>query len=188
MGVTSRRAAMLLVLPLSLASVSACGSSTGEAGESPLPSNVTVFESEPSPTPIPQDLAATASQLGELVDWHDKDLSGIWYDASDDTLHVGVASRAGRALLADEGLLDEPDVIAEDVGHSLVEGQQVADDYVRRSMLGESIVGWGALPEGDGIKLFVASDHLTPEELAELGDLDMRVVVQLGQAGDASLS
>lgn len=182
MNVLSHRSPLLLVLPLALAAVSACGSAEGKNGSSStLPPNVTVFESEPSPTPIPEDLATTASQIGELVDWHDEALSGVWYDASDETLHVGVASNAGRALLDEKGLLNEQGVVAEDVEHSLVEGQEIADKYHRHSTLGKSIVGWGALPEGDGIELFVTGDHLTSDELAELGDLDMRVVVLLGQ-------
>lgn len=181
MDVSSHWSRLLLVLPLALSAVSACGSAEGEDGSSPLPPNVTVFESEPSPTPMPEDLATTASQISELVDWHDEALSGVWYDVSDETLHVGVASNAGRTLLDKRGLLDGQSVVAEDVEHSLVEGQEIADKYQRHSTLGESIVGWGALPEGDGIKLFVTGDHLTPDELAELGDLDMRVVVLLGQ-------
>ncbi len=122
-----------------------------------------------------------ASRVGGLVDRHDEALSGVWYDGSDGTLHVGVASRAGRLLLEDKGLLNGRGVVAEDVQHSLVEGQELADEYRRHSTLGESIVGWAALPQGDGIKLFVTGDRLDPEELAELGDLDMRVVVLLGQ-------
>jgi hypothetical protein len=58
----------------------------------------------------------------------------------------------------------------------------LADSYVRRSALGESVVGWGALADGDGIELFIEGAHLTSEQLDELGDLPVRVVVTLRQS------
>ena len=120
------------------------------------------------------------------MDFHDDDFSGSWYNAADGKLHIGVATPTGRALLDRSGLTDDPAVVIEDADRSLVAGQRFADSYVQRSALGEAIVGWGALPLGDGIELLVQGDKLTPEQLDELGALPARVVVILGQ-GEGSL-
>lgn len=91
-----------------------------------------------------------------------------------------MAIRAGRTLLDERGLTDDPRVV-EDADRSLLEGQRFAERYVRHSILRGSLVGWGALAQGDGIDLYVHADHLTSAELAELGALPVRVVVVLGQ-------
>jgi len=97
-------------------------------------------------------------------------------------LHIGVVTPTGRALLDKSGLMDDLAVVVESADRSLADGQRFADSYVRRSALGESIVGWGALPHGDGIQLFTEGGHLTSEQLDELGELPVRVVVTLGQS------
>lgn len=160
-----------------------CGSSARIVGEArhSVPGNVTVRSSDASPPRLPANLVTTSGQLADLVDFHDEDFSGSWFDASDATLHIGVATRTGRALLDKRGLLDDPDVVVEDADRSLAVGQRFAVTYVRHSVLRASIVGWGALPQGDGIDLMVHGDHLTSDQLAELGALPVRVVVVLGQ-------
>ncbi len=163
-----------------------CGPSTtaagGEGNGESVPSNVTIQESDPTPPRLPANLAATSGQLGDLVDFHDEDFSGSWYDSSDETLHIGVVTPTGRALLDRSGLRNDPAVVVESAGRSLADGQRLVDSYVRRSALGESVVGWGALAHGDGIELSIEGDHLTSEQLDELGDLPVRVVVTLGQS------
>jgi hypothetical protein len=77
--------------------------------------------------------------------------------------------------------MEDPHVVVEEADRSLTEGQRFADTYVRHSTLRESLVGWGTLPQGDGIDLFVHGDHLTSDQLEELGELPVRVVVILGQ-------
>lgn len=154
----------------------------GDGNGESMPSNVTIQELDPMPPQLPANLAATSGQLGDLVDFHDEDFSGSWYDSSDGTLHIGVVTPTGRALLDRSGLGNDPAVVVENADRSLADGQRLADSYVRRSALGESVVGWGALAHGDGIELFIEGDHLTSEQLDELGDLPVRVVVTLGQS------
>lgn len=134
------------------------------------------------PPRLPANLLALSIQLADLVGSHDKDFSGSWYDPSDGTWHIGVVTPTGRGALDKSGLLDDPAVVVDDADRSLLDGQRYADSYVRRSSLGESIVGWGALPQGDGIELFIKGNHLTYEQLDELGELPVRVVVELGHS------
>jgi len=117
------------------------------------------------------------------VDFHDEDFSGSWFDPSDAKLHIAVATPAGRELLDQRGLLNNSNVVVEHADRSLAEGQRFADACVRHSTLRRSLGGWGTLPPGDGIDLFVHGHHLTPDQLKELGDLPLRVVVFLGQNG-----
>lgn len=116
------------------------------------------------------------------MDFHDDDFSGSWYDASDETLHIGVVTSTGRVLLERNDLTDDTAVVEDAADRSLIDGQRLADRYVRRSAFVESIVGWSALPQGDGIMVSIEGDHLTSEQLDELGELPVRVVVTLGQS------
>lgn len=179
----SRWASFVAGLVAGAGLIGGCGSSTANSADHPpVPSNVTVRQSPQTPR-LPGNLATTSGELADLVDFHDEDFSGSWFDASDATLHIGVVTRAGRHLLQDHGLLNNSRVVVEHADRSLAEGQRFADAYVRHSILRRSLVGWGALPPGDGIDLFVHDDHLSPDQLEELGDLPMRVVVYLGQSG-----
>jgi hypothetical protein len=144
---------------------------------------VTVRESIPIPARLPDNLLAINSKLAGLVDFHEADFSGSWFQASNSTFHIGVATRAGRTLLDRSGLREDPRVVVERADRSLTEGQRFADRYVRHSTLRDSLVGWGALPQGDGIDLFVHARHLSSDQLEELGALPVRVVVILGQNG-----
>jgi len=165
--------------------VAGCGSSTSSQTARPeddtVPPNVTVQESDVMPPHLPPDLVATSGRLAELVDFHEADFSGSWFDPADGSLHVGVATPAGRALLDKRGLTHDPDVVVEVADRSLAEGQRFVEGYVSRSALADSIVGWGTLPQGDGFDLFVHAHRLTSAQLAELGALPVRVVVTLGQ-------
>lgn len=80
----------------SIALVAGCGDSGPVArdrvAEVPVPSNVTIHESEPVRPPLPADLAALSGRLSELVDFHDEHFSGSWYDSADEDLHIGVAT------------------------------------------------------------------------------------------------
>jgi hypothetical protein len=129
-------------LVVSAGLVTGCGSSTANTSgnnHQSVPSNVTVRES-PETARLPASLLTTSGELADLVDFHEGDFSGSWFETSDAKLHIGVATRAGRGLLDERGLLDNS-------------------------------IGWATLPQGDGIDLFVHSDHLTPDQLEELGDL-----------------
>jgi hypothetical protein len=162
------------------------GGSHAKASTSPgdisgsLPANVTVEDSVVLPPRLPEDLIAASARLAGLVDFHDSDFSGSWYDTSDQKLHIGVATPVGRALLDKKGLAHDSNVVIERADRSLLEGQRFARAYVRHSTLGQSIVGWGTLPQGDGIDLSVRAHHLTPAELEDLARLPVRVVVTLG--------
>lgn len=165
--------------------VTGCGSSTASTSgkeHQPVPSNVTLRESPETPR-LPANLVTTSGELADLVDFHEEDFSGSWFDVTGATMHIGVATPAGRELLDERGLLNNSSIVVEHADRSLAEGQRFADAYVRHSRLRQLLVGWATLPQGDGIDLFVHSDHLTPEQLDELGDLPMRVVVFLGQNG-----
>ena len=180
-----RWACVVVGLVVSAGLVTGCGSSTPNTSgnnHQSVPSNVTVRESPETPR-LPANLLTTSGELADLVDFHEEDFSGSWFDASDAKLHIGVATRAGRGLLDERGLLNNSSIVVEHANRSLAEGQRFADAYVRHSTLRQSLVGWATLPQGDGIDLFVHSDHLTPDQLDELGDLPMRVVVFLGQNG-----
>ena len=77
--------------------------------------------------------------------------------------------------------MEDSHVVVEEADRSLAEGQRFADRYARHSTLRESLVGGEALPQGDGIDLFVHGDHLTSDQVEELGELPVRIVVILGQ-------
>jgi hypothetical protein len=160
-----------------------CGfSASGAKNEhASVPPNVTVRESIPMPGRIPDNLLVLGSQLADLVDFHDADFSGSWFVPSTSTFHIGVANRSGRALLGKQGLLDDRRVVVEEAERSLATGQRFAARYVRHSALRDVLVGWGTLPRGDGIELFVHAHHLSPDQVKELGALPSRVVVILGQ-------
>jgi hypothetical protein len=143
---------------------------------------VTIQELDLTPPRVPTSLAAASHQAAELVDFHDTDFSGSWFDSSDETLHIGVVTSKARALVDRTDLSDNPAIVVETVDRSLADGLRLADDYVQRSALGDSIVGWGALPQGDGIALSIEGDHLTAEQLQELGELPIRVVVTVGRS------
>lgn len=128
-----------------------CGLATndakGEVNRDSVPSNVTVQGFDLMPPPLPANLAGKAGLLAELVDFHDDDFSGSWYDASDETLHIGVVTSTGRVLLERNDLTDDTAVVEDAADRSLIDGQRLADRYVRRSAFVESIVGWSALPK-----------------------------------------
>ncbi|MBB6627984.1 hypothetical protein H5V45_11715 [Nocardioides sp. KIGAM211] len=153
------------------------------ASSSGVPPNVTVEDaSDPPDSPaLPPEAMDPSATLAELVDFHDRDLSGSWFDPDDGHVHVGVATPAGRDLLERKGLTDDPGIVVEPAERSLLAGQRLARSFVRHATSADDISGMGALPEGDGIELMVAADELSADQLDELGALPFRVVVTLGQ-------
>ncbi len=182
-------ACAVVVVVASISVLAACDAvetgTKGENGAKSVPANVTVHHSIEMPPELPAGLRGRAGQLGGMVDFHDQDFSGVWYEQEDGKLHVGVASPKGQALLVREQLTDDPSIVIHEADRSLLAGQRLADEYVKGSAFGDSIVSWGALPQGDGIHLSVQGDDLTADQLGELGALPVRVVVTLGQ-GPAS--
>src|SRR5689334_24793843 len=115
--------------------VAGCGSSTSAPVVSPdddVPANVTVRHSLAMPARLPANLVAESGRLADLVDFHDEDFSGTWFDPTDASVHVGVATPAGRALLDRTGMTHDSDVVVQDADRSLAEGQRFAERYVRR--------------------------------------------------------
>ena len=51
---------------------------------------------QPTDAAAPATLVRISSDLADLVDFHDADFSGPWFDTSDAKLHIGVATAAGR--------------------------------------------------------------------------------------------
>jgi hypothetical protein len=115
-----------------------------------------------------------------MVDFHDEDFSGSWYDPAMGYLYIGTATDAGRALLEKQGLTTEPALRLVSADRSLAAGQAMVSDYAEHSAFGDRLVSYGALPEGDGFSLSVTGTELTPEQLADLGRLPVRVVLTTG--------
>lgn len=171
-------AAWLAVLMAVTAGCGETGSSSRSAPE--LPDNVSLVDRMTPPPRTPDELQDLAGRLAGLVDFHDDLYSGSWYDPETRQLFLGVAKPAGRTLLREKGLADRPGLKVVAADRSLVEGQQVASDYVEGSAYTDRITGFAALPEGDGISISVADEEPSAGLLAELGELPVRVVLELG--------
>lgn len=176
-GLRVGAAAWLAALVMAIAG---CGDTEpSQSGGPELPDNVSLVDPG-AITRTPQELEGLAHRLAGLVDFHDDLYSGSWCDPETGHLYLGVAKPAGRALLRQKGLADRTGLEVVPADRSLVEGQQYATDYVEGSAFQDQIVGYGALPQGDGISIWVTGDELDPGLLAELGELPVRVVVRSG--------
>lgn len=178
---------VLLLGSLSMSPLTGCGSDDGRersahAATRDLPSNVTIVAAPgPLPPHMPDALGPLAGRLAELVDFHDRDFSGSWYSHEDGHLYIGAATEAGRALLEKRGLTTTPEVRVVAADRSLAAGQEMLSDFAEHSILGDRLVSYATLPEGDGFHLGITGSELSDAELAELGNLPVRVVVTTGE-------
>jgi len=131
--------------------------------------------------PRPGSFFEISHQLAELVDFHDRDFSGNWYDPAQDQEVIGVATDSGLELLETEGILSDTRVRVERVRWSLREGQEILTDYLDRSLIKDRFRSGGTMPEGDGFRIGLTGDGLTDAERADLLTLPGRIEVTTGE-------